>query len=838
MSSVAGSWVRTSTDALSPRGVRHAAYEFGFRERGVEHTPEVGAETLRALEEDYSTGWTRKHKIANCAPPVRSREPFDREARWTELQGKRFEQFLAASGPVIWRDSAGAGKSTNAALGVAERDLQHALAFATHEKAREHLLDGTTPDGYVHLKGRGQPLHDCCLDANIAGDDDQKAVCPDHGNEDDWPRMCPLSDLEEGHPQRERFKALAAIDGTQDAHNEFCGNCPWAQQFEAIAETERVVGVHEHQQLLDAKGFMIIVDETPRLHGSEEKWNAVDLRRAGTHLRSLDIEHAETLGEFVRTDLYGAVGDGTLDGLTPPSIGSDNVAEKLARLKIAYNETLQEQIEMNEWDGTPPCFDAIIAALAETGYPTSACREAIAAPSTLANCPRPSCGAATTSRDGRRICMACHWEDGRFDILPHEERDRTRALAYLETSDAPNVSENGLCFLSLPDPSDLPDTPLILDATATPAKVAAFYGVSVDEVRVEGDDAFELRANTTQIQDGGYHPGTIEAEFDDDRRRLDTRIQRAIDVIAGRHNKPLFISKRSLLYRFDFPDHAERHHYGGLRGLNLQECDAVICIGAPHPNVRNLEHQARLLAMDRPDIEVGGEEHGTRDGAPNPPIYRKLYYSDEVGRGRAVPTKHYTGLVGELFYEAREKELEQAIHRIRPLLAEESKEIYLLTNVPTELPVDEFVELDAISDDPLRAHLPVPHDVFPHLLEPLDDLGANEDYNGVVRTEETITATREGLHALATDAGAEWSESTAWRRVRDLVDLGIFEKGAYEQNEGYRYTVDRAALSRVLLVTSSTGEKPGSVSRFRRRTRAAEGSLDWLRWAEDEILSA
>lgn len=52
------------------------------------------------------------------------------------------------------------------------------------------------------------------------------------------------------------------------------------------------------------------------------------------------------------------------------------------------------------------------------------------------------------------------------------------------------------------------------------------------------------------------------------------------------------------------------------------------------------------------------------------PKYRKLLYEDEDGKGLSVPTKTFSGLIGKLFEEAREKEHIQFIHRIRPVLVD------------------------------------------------------------------------------------------------------------------------------------------------------------------------
>lgn len=79
-----------------------------------------------------------------------------------------------------------------------------------------------------------------------------------------------------------------------------------------------------------------------------------------------------------------------------------------------------------------------------------------------------------------------------------------------------------------------------------------------------------------------------------------------------------------------------------------------------------------------------------------------------------------------LFRKGRAKDLEQYVHRIRPLTAEETKHIYLLTNIPTTLPVDDVVDLDDFSNEPFHSHLPLPSDAIPHLLEPLKEILTSE----------------------------------------------------------------------------------------------------------------
>lgn len=124
----------------------------------------------------------------------------------------------------------------------------------------------------------------------------------------------------------------------------------------------------------------------------------------------------------------------------------------------------------------------------------------------------------------------------------------------------------------------------------------------------------------------------------------------AIDTAAEVHERPLFVLKQALQERFVFPNSAGVIHYHGVRGFNNTACDAVMYIGAPHPDVAGLRREAGLL--------VGSVEHSTRRHASNPPFYRTIYYADADGQGRAVPINHFTGPVGALFRDAREKVLE------------------------------------------------------------------------------------------------------------------------------------------------------------------------------------
>ncbi|QLH82480.1 bifunctional DNA primase/polymerase [Halosimplex pelagicum] len=825
-----------------------------------------------------------------CEPPAVDFEEFDREERWEDLQGERYDTFVDAHGPTIWGDHAGAGKTTNAGRAAAARDREFVALFDKHQKAREFVLDDATPAVDFHLKGGAQKLHDTCMDADHA--DEQ---CPDHP-EGSCPHMCPIYDLAKDEDDRQRYEAVVQELGPVQAHmildlpdHDADGSCEWLDQFDELESADRVVGVHEYQLLKTVRdGRDVIVDESPSALKTERTVDIEGIARTATALEAIaDLQGTpDTLEEFARfaRDAMDALaGDETADSLadlTPPDVESDTyfqpvdpedlpddvdaadveqrtiredvgmpgegyrtreefvversrTAETFAQAKLSYNETIVSRMRRDEWDGAPLCFDALLAAAAEAGADPGAARQAIAVPTLLESC--PWCGEDLVDDNGARVCSdeECDWHE-EHQHLTQQGGEQARAIARLDTDDG---SPAGLDYYALPLASDLPESPLVLDATATPAKVAALYDVPQDRVVVDGDELLESNMHVTQVLDGQYHAGTIRRALDEDRK-LAERIQRTIETVGDLHQQPLFIGPKALLERFDFPDNGETLYYHAARGLNRAECDAVVCIGAPHPAVDDLQRDAELFGQGNHDVRVGGEEYSTRRETA-PPVYRKLLYEDDAGDGRAIATKDFSGLVGDLWRETREKELVQAVHRIRPLLADTTKHAYLLTNVPTEIPVDELATFEELAD-PLEAMLPVPEGAV-DLLETVHDAVAGAGPDGfragqlVERRDDGTVANKvDGYHRLAQLDGLDVTRRTVYDWVHALEDVGLLQPERYEQHAGVSYAVDPATLKSALSVLSSNGGfKVAATRRLRALLQDPGSGLDWLAWARD-----
>jgi hypothetical protein len=850
---------------------------------GVDH----GRDRIERAAGQGPTTNGREFDIEVCEPPVFEPDPFDPEDHWQHLRGDRYDEALDHDGAVIWADEAGSGKTTSSVLGALDRDRNLAVLFDKHEKAREVQTDDPLPDEFdpYHLRGGEQKRHDVCLDADHADED-----CPEHGDTDICPSMCPVYDRATDHPDRRRYEAVRDELGDVKAHlllgedlpgHGDDGRCPWYDQFDDLETADHVVGVHEYQVLKTVRADRdVIIDESPATLRSTSTVTVEELVRTANAIEDLaDVlarddptkYTAERFAAFARDlvdELTGGDGDPDLNALDSPTpvwnayethdgaaghyvkreepTEGWHVAEALARLKVTYTETLVARIRRDNWDGTPLSLDPLVTAAAEAGLSTDAVMQAVAVPSTLDSC--PWCGSPVDARDGGHVCRAddCGWSE-REHTLTQQDGARARARTWL----ADHNLEHGtaLVYESLPLKSDLPNDPLILDATATPSTVAALYDVDREDIAVRGDDHVEANMHVTQVLDGQYHASTIRAGMtDDDGKTLPRsewsgaadKIQTTIDQVGDLYDRPLFVAKRELKQYFEFPGHAVVEHYHALRGLNYDECDAVVGIGAPHPDIEDLRREAELLARGT-DQRVGGVEHSTRPDAPNPPVYRKLNYTDDQGRGRAVPTKHYTGLVGDLFREAREKEIEQTVHRARPLLADETVDAYLVTNVPTALPVDQVCRFEELTD-PVQALLPI-RDGAVDLLDAIHDVHAGDGPDGFRpealvegRDDGTVANKVKGYHRLARLSGMDVTERTVRNYVDDLETHGLLSPEGYEQHAGVSYSLDVGTLKTALSVLSSnTGFDVAAVRRLRALAESADGTLDWLRQAREVL---
>lgn len=843
--------------------------------------------------------------IRLCEPPIREPTAIDLNERWEDLATDRYERAKCYESLSIHADAPGIGKTTNLARGAAEYDDPFVLYLPKHQNCHEFkTADSNDPKPSVdlHLKGPDQPVADECLEAKHTD-----TPCDDHPNSA-CPTMCPVFSKAD-EELRKRFEAVRADRGTAEAHKALeleekdwhPDKCEWQQQWEQIDEVDRIVTVSNYltEERVNQVGINI-VDDVQGFLGEKETLTEHDLRRVVGGLEPLAemsalsdavneiISFIEQLQEILTTDDP----DG-LSSLSPPVIdtsegwiegrlpeGTGRVAEILAWVRHAYREQLLLKTERIEGgirthtyyepdDETPFHLDAVFIAAAKAGLPSESVRHAIGTHPGIEQCPR--CGETSAYGKGeieeiplkqsgtltRQIgayyhrCQECGWSEAE-DSLTAEVEEVPRATRWIQT-DIPDklAPQHELVYRELPLTTDLPDPSdtMILDATPVPDAYALLFGLDLDEVEVLGDEPVELNATVTQIIDGQYHRGTI-TDNSDRGENLRSRLQRSIDQIADQHDQIIIAGHKKAKGYFEIPQNAEWLSFHAARGLDRPKYDAVVVVGAPHTHPRDFHEDATLLAIDRDEVRVGGIEHAPRDDDDvRPPIFRKYYYEDNEGKGRAVPTKHYTGLVGKLFRNRREHEILQLAHRHRPAIADDIKGLYLLTNVPTRLPIDNLVTLSELSEAPAKqvSGLTDTDCSFAgamNLLEISCNVATTErpgvkdrwfrDWDG-----DSFTATTGDLHDLVTevDDGMDVSKRAVNDYLDQLTKIGVVEqKEDYIQREGYPYQFDTPTSQKALyLLNNSDFCEVGPVRRLVKKVENAEGTTEWLEWAEDQF---
>ena len=129
-------------------------------------------------------------------------------------------------------------------------------------------------------------------------------------------------------------------------------------------------------------------------------------------------------------------------------------------------------------------------------------------------------------------------------------------------------------------------------------------------------------------------------------------------------------------------------HFGAIRGLDgWKDFDTVIVAGREQPKAVDVENMARsLFGADAEPLLLTGEYvpqmrgHRTKDGTRT-----------------AVQVQVHPDLrVQALVEQLREREVEQMVGRLRLVHRSRPARVFLLSNVPTALPVDRFTTWEEV----------------------------------------------------------------------------------------------------------------------------------------------
>src|SRR5262249_3322605 len=143
---------------------------------------------------------------------------------------------------------------------------------------------------------------------------------------------------------------------------------------------------------------------------------------------------------------------------------------------------------------------------------------------------------------------------------------------------------------------------------------------------------------------------------------------------------------------------ADIAHFGGIRGTNdFEGHDAVIIVGREQPSVRDAERRAMAIWYDtrRPIHSIPADKKGNVQYTETHRSYRRRDGSRQLARVKVHPDRRVQAVVEQI----REAEMVQAIDRLRLIHTQREKTVYILCNIPLDLPVDQLVTWRELAGD-------------------------------------------------------------------------------------------------------------------------------------------
>ena len=143
-------------------------------------------------------------------------------------------------------------------------------------------------------------------------------------------------------------------------------------------------------------------------------------------------------------------------------------------------------------------------------------------------------------------------------------------------------------------------------------------------------------------------------------------------------------------------------NFVGLRGSNAAEdCSVVFITGRNEPQSIEVDHKARALFWVD-DIPLQHDEFGNNQ---NLPLELRGFLTSERFEGgtQGVETRAFSdSRIEAVHQQMREAESIQAIARLRLVHNKQRKRVFILSNVPLEVPIDQLVKFKDLMPDRLE----------------------------------------------------------------------------------------------------------------------------------------
>lgn len=267
-----------------------------------------------------------------------------------------------------------------------------------------------------------------------------------------------------------------------------------------------------------------------------------------------------------------------------------------------------------------------------------------------------------------------------------EGREQISQLRYDPRSH--NVIIDQIAMNSFPENSDV----LILDATADQLILEKIW----PDIRFEKID-FEQRAIVTQVFD---RTGSNKSWDENEDRIEDLVTLLEEQILVG--DRVLCVSHKVLADRLRgmrLPEEIALAHFGAIRGIDeYKDHDTIFITGRNQPPQAAIDGIGRALWWD--DRESLKHDSAALLGAPpdiNLPTDLRGYLTSAPDEAAGVRVRSFSDpRIEAIHQQQREAETVQAIARLRLVHASRIKHVYLLGNIPIEMPVNRLVEWNSL----------------------------------------------------------------------------------------------------------------------------------------------
>lgn len=245
----------------------------------------------------------------------------------------------------------------------------------------------------------------------------------------------------------------------------------------------------------------------------------------------------------------------------------------------------------------------------------------------------------------------------------------------------PSQHEPGLMAVRVKELAHGSSIPFLhLDGTADPNLARIAFGNDLECHHYP----VERHAHVTQIvgcnfakrrlvEDGGNWSRLSDKQKDENRT-----LKKYVEDVLDRYPGAAVFSNKSIIQSLTVADTARMGHFGALRGQNKwEDRDSVIVIGREQPSPRDIEARARAYAAAAGEAFVSGDFKQVSRGI-------RLRDGEKSIEVFAHPDKWGDRILRQI----REKEIEQAIDRVRLIHNPQKKPVFLLSPVAIDVTVD------------------------------------------------------------------------------------------------------------------------------------------------------